>query len=189
MSETDRLMSISAAIADGAPVSWSDEEQRVSSGGAAATLNALRDLEVLLTALRGSDREDEPTAETLSPPGEEIDTTAPKRWGHLVILGTIGKGTFATVYRAHDARLGVDVALKLLDRRFGIAHNRLHQKEAERVSSLSIRRPTSSGLRCSTTTFRSSPSPGMTRAFSDPPLQRWVQRAKTLNVGDREPRH
>jgi len=114
MSETDRLMSISAAIADGAPVSWSDEEQRVSSGGAAATLNALRDLEVLLTALRGSDREDEPTAETLSPPGEEIDTTAPKRWGHLVILGTIGKGTFATVYRAHDARLGVDVALKLL---------------------------------------------------------------------------
>jgi len=114
MSETDRLLSIAGAIAEGARVSWRDEEQRVSSGGEAATLNALRDLEELLTALRGADRADEPTAETLPPARGNSNGATPERWGHLVILDRIGKGTFATVYRAHDARLGVDVALKLL---------------------------------------------------------------------------
>src|SRR6187399_2300905 len=117
MSETDRLLSIAGAIADGAPVSWPDEERRLSSGDAAATLNTLRDLQQLLTALRGADRDDEPTAETLPPAEGRLDGGAPQRWGHLVILDTIGKGTFATVYRAHDARLGVDVALKLLSSR------------------------------------------------------------------------
>lgn len=113
MTETDRLLSIAGAIAEGTPVSWS-EEQRLSDGGEAATLNALRELQDLLTALRGADREDEATAETLPPAGGNVDGVAPKRWGHLMILDTIGKGTFATVYRANDARLGVDVALKLL---------------------------------------------------------------------------
>ena len=114
MSETDRLLSIAGAIAEGAPVSWPDEEQRVSRAARAATLNALHDIQALLTALRGADREDEQTAETLPPADGQIEGTAPERWGHLSILATIGKGTFATVYRAHDARLGVDVALKLL---------------------------------------------------------------------------
>ena len=110
MSETDRLLSIARAIAEGAPVSWPDEERRVSGGEEAATLNALRDLQQLLTALRGADCEDELTAETLPPAQGQVAGSAPERWGHLVIIDTIGKGTFATVYRAHDARLGLDVA-------------------------------------------------------------------------------
>jgi serine/threonine protein kinase len=114
MSETDRLLSIAGAIAEGAPVSWPDEERRVSGRDEAATLNALRELQGLLSALRGADRDDELTMETLPPVEGPVAGGAPRRWGHLEIIETIGKGTFATVYRAHDARLGLDVALKLL---------------------------------------------------------------------------
>lgn len=37
------------------------------------------------------------------------------RLGKYEILAEIGKGGFATVYRAHDPDLGRDVALKVLD--------------------------------------------------------------------------
>jgi serine/threonine-protein kinase len=113
MSDHEHLLSIASAIADGSGVAWADEVKRASTSGDTATLNALRDLEQLLSALREADRDEDPTATTI-PPQPSIDRTAPQRWGHLSILDTIGKGSFGTVYRAHDARLGVDVALKLL---------------------------------------------------------------------------
>jgi len=113
MSDSDRLLTIASAIADGGVVSWTDEERQAAGGADAASLTALRGLEELLTALRRADREDEPTA-----PTSHLDIantpTAPRRWRHLTILGTIGKGSFGTVYRAHDPNLGLDVALKLL---------------------------------------------------------------------------
>ena len=37
-----------------------------------------------------------------------------KRWGELVLLEEIGRGSFGTVYRAHDPQLDRAVALKLL---------------------------------------------------------------------------
>jgi serine/threonine-protein kinase len=113
MSDADRLLSIASAIADGTGVVWSEEAKRPSTSNEVATLNALRELEQLLTALRQTDREEEPTPATAIPDMSAVSST-PHHWGHLAILGTIGKGSFGTVYRAHDARLGVDVALKLL---------------------------------------------------------------------------
>jgi serine/threonine-protein kinase len=113
MGEPDRLLSVATAIAEGTSVSWSDEAQRAIFKDEGATLNALREFEQLLNALRGADRDDEPTPAT-APAGDRASTVAPQRWGHLVILETIGRGSFATVYRAHDERLNTDVALKLL---------------------------------------------------------------------------
>ncbi|NUQ37353.1 MAG: protein kinase [Caldilineales bacterium] len=41
--------------------------------------------------------------------------TAPKQFGKYEILGELGRGGFATVYRARDTRLGRQTALKILD--------------------------------------------------------------------------
>ena len=38
----------------------------------------------------------------------------PAAWGHLVLLETVGQGAFGTVYRAWDAQLDREVALKVL---------------------------------------------------------------------------
>ena len=37
----------------------------------------------------------------------------PRQWAHLTILEKIGEGEFGDVYRAHDSKLQIDVALKL----------------------------------------------------------------------------
>ncbi len=113
MSEPDRLRSIASAIATGAPVSWHDEERRALGQGEIATLKALRGFEELLNAVRRADHDEEPTPPTAIDGAGDL-ASAPRQWAHLVILGTIGQGSFGTVYRAHDPKLGIDVALKLL---------------------------------------------------------------------------
>ena len=42
------------------------------------------------------------------------DRSTPAGWGHLVLLETVGQGAFGTVYRAWDAQLDREVALKVL---------------------------------------------------------------------------
>jgi hypothetical protein len=42
------------------------------------------------------------------------EDSVPESWGHLKILGRIGKGSFGSVYRAWDSQLERQVALKLL---------------------------------------------------------------------------
>ena len=53
-------------------------------------------------------------------PGSEAGTGPDQRhlhgtrWGDLVLLEEIGRGSFGTVYQAHDPRLDRAVAVKLL---------------------------------------------------------------------------
>src|SRR4051794_9098749 len=110
VNEPDRLRSIASAIATGAPVSWPDEERRALGQGEIATLQALRGFEELLNAVRRADHDEEPTPPTAIDGAGDLGS-APRHWAHLVILGTIGQGSFGTVYRAHDPTLGIDVAL------------------------------------------------------------------------------
>jgi serine/threonine protein kinase/Tol biopolymer transport system component len=49
-----------------------------------------------------------------APEPPSVDQAAPAAWGHLVLLETVGQGAFGTVYRAWDAQLDREVALKVL---------------------------------------------------------------------------
>jgi TolB-like protein len=92
VSDSDGLVpDVAGAILDGAAVDWevaesgADEQER-------ALLGPLRRLATLADFHRG----------------------LPTHWGHLRLVQVIGRGAFAEVYRAWDARLDREVALKLL---------------------------------------------------------------------------
>jgi hypothetical protein len=60
--ESDHLLSIAGAVADGADVVWADEAARASDPAEAAVLAALRDLQTLWSALRRLDARYDETA-------------------------------------------------------------------------------------------------------------------------------
>ncbi len=93
-----RLLSVAAAIADGAPIDW----QKVAPDADAETTAMLDELRVLERVSRMSG----PT---------------PNAWGRFVIRGEIGHGSYGTVYRACDANLNLEVALKVVRPRAGMA--------------------------------------------------------------------
>jgi len=101
VSESDadsHLLEIARAIVDGAKVDWARER----SASETDALSGLRALETLVRAHRNLARD---LAETVEPG---------TMWGHLRIVTKVDEGSFGAVYRAHDDRLGTDVALKLL---------------------------------------------------------------------------
>jgi serine/threonine-protein kinase len=93
--DEERWLEIAGLILDGQPVAW----EKVTGGrpaedGSADALRVIADVADLHRA----------------PTGERMH-----RWGTLAIQEQIGHGTFGDVYRARDAALDRDVALKLVD--------------------------------------------------------------------------
>jgi len=91
----ERYLEVAAAILDGTPIEWEALDRAAEDGdrGLVARLRALA---------RISDVHRRALAET------------PAAWGPFRITERIGSGTFGDVYRARDAALDRDVALKLL---------------------------------------------------------------------------
>ena len=86
----ERLEAIASDILDGAAIDWSSAESSVDS----THLPIVEQLQVV-AAVANIHR-------------------VPAAWGSLRILERIGRGTFGDVYRAWDARLDREVALKLI---------------------------------------------------------------------------
>ena len=86
----ERLEAIASDILDGSAIDWSSAESSVDS----AHLPLVQQLQVV-AAVANVHR-------------------VPAAWGSLRILERIGRGTFGDVYRAWDARLDREVALKLI---------------------------------------------------------------------------
>jgi serine/threonine-protein kinase len=86
----ERLEAIASDILDGAAIDWSSAQSSVDS----AHLPVVEQLQIV-AAVANIHR-------------------VPAAWGSLRILERIGRGTFGDVYRAWDARLDREVALKLI---------------------------------------------------------------------------
>ena len=85
------VLSVASSIAEGVPVDW-EHLPADADGTTTAVLDELRVLE------------------RVSRMGQPV----PNNWGSFAILGEIGHGAYGTVYRALDATLNLEVALKVI---------------------------------------------------------------------------
>ena len=108
--ERAELLTLAESVADGAAVDWEAAELRASVEDRAVVrqLRVLATLGLLHRSLPAS--ADAPIA----PPAPTRPLAAIGKWGHLSLLERLGGGTFGEVYRAWDAQLERQVALKLL---------------------------------------------------------------------------
>ena len=99
------LLSLAERIAEGTSVDPDEEPQLAGQDTDREVLKALLDIAVIEAAHRGAER----SFDRMQFGPLEI----PRQWAHLTILEKIGEGEFGEVYRAHDGKLQIDVALKL----------------------------------------------------------------------------
>jgi len=100
------VAALAESVADGTPVDWQTVEQQ--SPQVKRLARHLRLVDSIATLHRSIASED-PAPAVPAPQFERG-----QRWGRLVLLEQIGSGTSCDVYRAWDAELHRDVALKLL---------------------------------------------------------------------------
>lgn len=86
-----RLLSAAEAISEGVPIDW----QQFASHADAETTSVLHELRVVEGVCR-------------------LNQPMPNAWGQFAIRGEIGHGSYGTVYRAFDANLDLEVALKVI---------------------------------------------------------------------------
>ena len=105
------LDDVADAVLDGVPVDWAEAES--STGIDAGVIRQLRFLESVAQLQRGVLA----SATSGSAAGAVVPRQMPERWGDLQLLERIGRGAFGEVFRAWDARLDREVALKILSTR------------------------------------------------------------------------
>lgn len=106
-SDDDRVDEIAEAIADGRAPDWERLEREAGSEDARKAIEAYRRLaelgDLFVTASSGAGER------------ERIVLAPGATWGKLTIVEHLGHGRFGDVYRARDASLDRDVALKLIN--------------------------------------------------------------------------
>lgn len=111
----EELLDVAGRIAEGQPVHWDDLSDTLPRD-AQDLLPAFRDIADVAAAHRISESDADPA-------GEKTPSTPVGRWGHLTLVEKIGEGSHAEVYRAFDATLEREVALKLLHRDASLAES------------------------------------------------------------------
>ena len=106
------LADLAASVADGDVVDWGAAEAR-STAEERRLVRHLRLVDRIASLHRTISAEPEDDAQGPADALSQPEPSGP-RWGRLVVLEPIGRGTSAEVFRAWDTELHRDVALKLL---------------------------------------------------------------------------
>jgi serine/threonine-protein kinase len=124
-SETDPLLNLAAAIADGSDVDWDSVKSGVSEPGQQRRIEQLRTIAEIVGMHRNQDDPQGP-AGPRSNTSRETQPSTPEhdlgRWGNLILIEEVGQGSFGRVYRAHDPQLDRPVAVKLLRQTLSTDH-------------------------------------------------------------------
>lgn len=104
----DRLDALAGSVSDGRPVDWDGAETEAQDAGGQESVRALRDVARIVEFNRGLQRSPLPGSDPA------LATPEPERWGALTLLERVGAGATGEVWRAWDARLRREVALKFL---------------------------------------------------------------------------
>ncbi|HEX6944957.1 MAG TPA: protein kinase, partial [Casimicrobiaceae bacterium] len=104
------LEALAESVGDGAPIEWAAIEAQASDEQR-GVIRQLRVLEGLAHLHRTLPAVDDGAARQF-----DRSSAAPAigNWGHLTLLERLGGGTFGEVYRAWDAQLEREVALKVM---------------------------------------------------------------------------
>jgi len=122
-----RTLDTAAVIADGTAVNWADLGSELTDDER-ALMAQLRVVEQIARLFQEADEDEvrvDPAASATTtvdaaprslPSSDEsaVPQSTPSRWGSLVIRERVGAGSFGEVFRAFDAQLDREVALKLL---------------------------------------------------------------------------
>jgi eukaryotic-like serine/threonine-protein kinase len=120
---TDRqrlLDSVAKAISDGSAVNWEEANSEAVDPQTRAMLRHLRVVAEIADLHRKTVDEDPAAGNASSIVGLTADAppqqplAVSETWAHLTLREIIGRGAYGTVYRAWDAQLDRDVALKLI---------------------------------------------------------------------------
>ena len=121
--ESDFMLGIAAAVADGAAVNWDQVEAQLRTDDDKRILRSLRlvsEIGTVHDSVGGeadtATRTAQPAGETLPAAGASTDLTA-EHWGRYELREQLGAGAQGAVYRAWDPQLECEVALKVLQPR------------------------------------------------------------------------
>ncbi len=126
MNADDPFDELASSVSDGETIDWEQAESTAASSERGARVRGLRELALIADFSRALQREEsliDPAAPTTVPTPQ-----AESRWGPFTLLEPIGAGSNGEVWRAWDASLLREVAVKFLQDRAGV--------EAERGAAL-----------------------------------------------------
>jgi len=105
------IRDLAQAIADGSVIDW----EHVAGETAAESQTLVEQLR-RIAEVAGISRSQGSLSSSGSTGGPHPTAVGMERWGELTLFEEVGRGSYGTVYRAHDPRLDRVVAVKLLQR-------------------------------------------------------------------------